>query len=361
MGLQTLRFLHGTKFSGTAVIAWLSHTGGSLRHLTYEVPMSTLNVNMLERCGKMRYLESLRLRHTDIRLTTDPTAQRFMCLLSLTLYNLVGVTTFQLQSLVSACRKLESFSLVNSNVIPTDLHCILNLRSSSLKSFLLDDLSLNSVILEATLLETLSLSASNLLSFKLVKKGARLSSLKIASVRFLGHFDIGNNTDCLDLQEVEVQASCYTVWDTIECLLSKPSSKLRKLQLRSIPLDDDFVNLNLETIAFLFPRLSHLALSYKMMKEEVEDPSHPRMTVENRLQGGSTVFEKLRFLELGCHEIDDKFLLLIDGVVKKCPNLIELLVTSQEDSEVICGFLTSFVKVVNLFSHVDIKFRRAFY
>jgi hypothetical protein len=95
--------------------------------------MSTLNVNMLERCGKMRYLESLRLRHTDIRLTTDPTAQRFMCLLSLTLYNLVGVTTFQLQSLVSACRKLESFSLVNSNVIPTDLHCILNLRSSSLK------------------------------------------------------------------------------------------------------------------------------------------------------------------------------------------------------------------------------------
>jgi len=215
MGLQTLRILHGTKFSGTAVIAWLSHTGGSLRHLTYEVPMATLNVNRLERCGKMRYLESLRLRHTDIRLTTDPTAQRFMCLLSLTLYNLVDVTTFQLQSLVWACRKLESFSLVNSNVIPTDLHYILNLRSSSLKSFLLDDLSLNSVILEATLLETISLSASNLLSFKLVKKGARLSSLKIASVRFFGHFDIGNNTDCLDLQEVEVQSSCYIVWATI--------------------------------------------------------------------------------------------------------------------------------------------------
>jgi hypothetical protein len=43
-----------------------------------------------------------------------------------------------------------------------------------------------------------------------------------------------------------------------------------------------------------------------MMKEEVEGPSHPRMTVENQLQGGSTVFEKLRFLELGCHEIDEK-------------------------------------------------------
>ncbi len=135
MGLQTLRILHGTKFSGTALIVWLSHTGGSLRHLTYEVPMATLNVNMLERCGKMRYLESLCLRHTDIRLTTDPTAQRFMCLLSLTLYNLVDVTTFQLQSLVWACRKLESFSLINSNVIPTDLHCILNLRSSSLKIY----------------------------------------------------------------------------------------------------------------------------------------------------------------------------------------------------------------------------------
>jgi hypothetical protein len=97
MDLQTLRILHGTKFSGTAVIAWFSDTGGSLRHLTYEVPMSTLNLKMVERCGKMRYLESLRLRHTDIRLTTDHTAQRFMCLLSLTLYNLVDVTTFQLQ------------------------------------------------------------------------------------------------------------------------------------------------------------------------------------------------------------------------------------------------------------------------
>ncbi len=93
----------------------------------------------------------------------------------------------------------------------------------------------------------------------------------------------------------------------------------------------------------------------------MEDPNHPRMTVENQLQGGSTIFEKLRFLELGCHEIDDKFLLLIDGWVKKCPNLIELLVASQEDSEVICDFLTSFVKVVNLFSQVDIKFTRAFY
>ncbi|CAK9200560.1 unnamed protein product [Sphagnum troendelagicum] len=79
----------GDQKRGTAVIAWLSHTGESLRHLTYEVPMATLNVNMLERCGKMRYLESLRLRHTDIRLTTDPTAQRFMCLSSLTLYNVV--------------------------------------------------------------------------------------------------------------------------------------------------------------------------------------------------------------------------------------------------------------------------------
>ncbi len=178
--LQNLHICHETRFSATAVIDWLSHAGDSLRHLTYEVPTTTLYVNMLERCGRMWHLESLRLRYTDIRLTTaHPTAPRFRFLLSLSLSDMVNVTALQLQSLVSACRKLESFFLTNSAVTSTDPHWTLNLTSSSLKSFDLDNMSLDSVILEANLLETLCLRDSNFSNFKLMKKGAGLSSLEI--------------------------------------------------------------------------------------------------------------------------------------------------------------------------------------
>jgi hypothetical protein len=69
----------------------------TLRHLTYEVPTTTLYVNMLERCGRMWHLESFRLRYTDIRLTTaHTTAPRFRFLLSLSLSDMVSVTALQL-------------------------------------------------------------------------------------------------------------------------------------------------------------------------------------------------------------------------------------------------------------------------
>ncbi len=125
--------------------------------------------------------------------------------------------------------------------------------------------------------------------------------------------------------------------------------------MRGIPLDADPVNLDLETIACLFPRLNHLGLSYRKMDD---DPIH-RTTVEHQMLQGSTVLERVRLLELECHEIDDTFLLVIAGALKRCPNLRRVLVTSDEDSEFTCHFMTAFVKLVRQFSHIDIEFRRA--
>ncbi|CAM6028704.1 unnamed protein product [Sphagnum balticum] len=291
--LQNLHVCHETRFSATAVIAWLSHAGDSLRHLTYEVPTTTL--------------------------------------------------------------KLESFFLTNSGVTSTDPHWTLNLTSSSLKSLDLDNMSLDSVILEANLLETLCLRDSNFSNFKLVKKGAGLSSLEIDYVN-INKLNTGSNSDSLDLEEDESTASSNDVRvAAVDSILSKPSLKLRKLQLRGIPLDTNPVNLDLETIACLFPRLNHLGLSYRKMDD---DPIH-QTTVEHQMLQGSSVLERVRLLELECHEIDDTFLLVTAGALKRCPNLRRVLVTSDEDSEFTCHFMTAFVKLVRQFSHIDIEFRRA--
>jgi hypothetical protein len=114
---------------------------------------------------------------------------------------MVNVTALQLQSPVSACRKLESLFLTNSAVTSTDPHW----TSSSLKSLDLDNMSLDSVILEANILETLRLRDSNFSNFKLVKKGARLSSLEIDYVN-INKLNTGSNSDSLDLEEDELTA-----------------------------------------------------------------------------------------------------------------------------------------------------------
>ncbi|CAM6050469.1 unnamed protein product [Sphagnum compactum] len=129
-----------------AVIAWLSHTGDSLRHLTYKVPISTEHVDMLERCGRMRCLKSLTLRYADIRFRANPTAQQFLRLLSLSV-SAVKVSELQVQSLASACPKIQYFSLTDSTITSTNPHGTLNLTSSTLKAFFLGGIRLHSVIL----------------------------------------------------------------------------------------------------------------------------------------------------------------------------------------------------------------------
>jgi len=151
------------------VIAWLLHTRDSLPHLTYKVPISTEHVNVLERCGSMQCLKSLTLRYADIRFTANPTAQRFLRLLSLSV-SAVKVSKFQVQSLVSACPKLQSFSLTDSTITSTNPHGTLNLTSSTLKAFFLGGIRIHSVILEANILKTLALVRCDFTNFKLVTK-----------------------------------------------------------------------------------------------------------------------------------------------------------------------------------------------
>jgi hypothetical protein len=108
--LQNLHISHNNRFAAAAVIAWLLHTGDSLRHLTYHVPESTLHVNVLERCARMKHLQSLDFSPnlTGYAFAASATAQWFPCLLSLTL-SFIKVSASQLKSLVSACQMLESF------------------------------------------------------------------------------------------------------------------------------------------------------------------------------------------------------------------------------------------------------------
>jgi anion-transporting ArsA/GET3 family ATPase len=175
MGLQGLQICSGTRFSAAAVVAWLLHAGHSLRYLTDNIPTSTLYVNVLERCGRMKRLRSLDLSNTDISFTVDPTAQRFPCLLSTSLTE-IEATEAQLQSLVSACKKLQSLSVCCVSFPAGE---ILKLTSSSLKSLVLTEMNLKSVITKAKLLEDLYLRDSGYNDVKLVKGGAKLRTLVI--------------------------------------------------------------------------------------------------------------------------------------------------------------------------------------
>jgi hypothetical protein len=231
LGLQKLLICHANSFSAAAVIAWLSHTSDSLRHLTYKVPISTEHVNMLERCGRMRCLKSLTLRYADIRFRANPTAQQFLRLLSLSV-SAVKVSELQVQSLVSACPKLQSFSLTDSTITSTNPRGTLNLTSSTLKAFFLGGIRLHSVILEANFLKKLGLAWCDFTNFKLVTKGAcKLSSLSLKTVD-IDHLDLGSHTHCLGLKKVEVKEPCSYVWTVVDSILSKPS--LRHLQAQEL-------------------------------------------------------------------------------------------------------------------------------
>ncbi|CAM6050475.1 unnamed protein product [Sphagnum compactum] len=133
---------------------------------------------------------------TDIRFTAESPilAQRFLCLLSLKLHS-VEASALQLQSFVASCKSLESLSLDCMRFRDTEL--TVNLTSSSLKSFSLKGMSLDSrhgnVVLEASSLESIRLLESSFRSLKLVKKGARVRSVRIARFRSLTIDNVQNS------------------------------------------------------------------------------------------------------------------------------------------------------------------------
>jgi hypothetical protein len=361
-GLQNLSIIYSVSFSASAVVAWLLHTGDSLRHLTYHVPQSTPYVNLLERCSRMKCLESLDFSQTDIRFTkAGPIAQRFLCLLSLRMFS-VEASALQIQSLVSTCQKLESLSLECITFLDPKL--TLNLSSSSLKSFFLKGMSRGDVILEARSLESLRLLDSKLSSFKLVKKGAGLWSLSTVKLRSLTiddveleHFDLGDSTcDCLNFEELELRGSGLVVCIAIDRVLSIPSMQLRRRQLMDIPLAVDLMNMKLERIASFFPRLYYLGLSYRLLPGQY-GPTYLTPMVEKQLRG--SVLGKVRTLELEGPKLDGSFLVLMGQALQRCPNVTRLIVRIDEGEAEIKGayHVTRFIQLVRKYERVVIEFR----
>jgi hypothetical protein len=209
---------------------------------------------------------------------------------------------------------------------------------------------LGSVILEAYLLESLFLRRSTFSSLKLDNGGTGFRILSIEHVD-TEYFDIGQSYTgcCLYLEEVQVKEPGNPVWAAIDSFLAHPSAKLRNLQLMGIPMFPPPVNLNLDRIACLFPCLDHLSLGYTMVEDS--------LPVETQF-GGCTVLEKVRFLELWFPQpkLDYTSVILMGETLKRCPNLRKLQLTSLHDSTFGREFMTSFVKLVRQFSHVDIQF-----
>jgi hypothetical protein len=118
-----------------------------------------------------------------------------------------------------------------------------------------------------------------------------------------------------------------------------------------IPMFPPPVNLNLDRIACLFPCLDHLSLGYTMVEDS--------LPVQTQF-GGCTVLEKVRFLELWLPqpELGYTIVILMGETLKRCPNLRKLQLTSLHDSTFRRRFMTSFVKLVRQFSHVDIQFAK---
>ena len=341
--LQHLSIRLGThnEFSAAPVIAWLMYTRESLRFLTYMMKTKPC-VNVLERCGKSK-LERLVLGYTCIP-AVDPAVQRFPSLLALTLTR-VSVSSVDLNALLSACPKLESFSLIDTDVTLSGSGNTLELSSSSLNSFYTEDLTMENVILEADHLENLSLKDSIIERFVLKSKNS-LHELKIENTS-IGDMDIGEATELLEVLDV---SDFEMLWPQFFQMISR-ASKLRKLRLWRLKFEGSEEDVDIETIAVSFPRLNRLALSYELADG----------TISQALQG-TTLLEKVVFLELGSSTINDLFAEWIAGVLERCPSLRKLVIhgilfeTKQEEYHLIGRFTTSIVNLMRKFSNVDIEF-----
>ncbi|KAG0616494.1 hypothetical protein M758_5G119800 [Ceratodon purpureus] len=342
----SIRLGNHNEFSAAPVIAWLMYTRESLRFLTYMMKTKPC-VNVLERCGKSK-LERLVLGYTCIP-TVDPAVQRFPSLLALTLSR-VTVSSTDLNALLSACPKLVTLSLIQTCLFDTDVsmsgsETTLELTSSSLRAFYTEELTLDTVILEADHLDNLHLKGSVIERFEL-RSSNSLRALKIEDTT-IGEMDFGEATELLEVLDV---SDFEMLWPNFYQIISR-ASKLRQLRLWRLKFEGSEEDVDIETIAASFPRLNRLALGYELADG----------TVIQALQG-STLLQKVVFLELGSSIINDTFAEWIGGVLERCPSLRKLVIhgilaeTKAEDFHLIGKFTTSIVNLMRKFSNVDIEF-----
>jgi Leucine-rich repeat (LRR) protein len=343
-GLQGLSILMDDvdEFSASTVIAWLMYTRETLHRLIYNVRTNP-NVNILEICGRQK-MEMLELSHNSIT-GVEPNFQRFPCLKSLSL-SYVSISALDLNLLLTACPKIETFGLVNPEIAMSDAQVTVELSSPTLKSVYVEAISLDKFILEADSIESLHLKDCALELFELIGKGT-LKHFKIDDVSVIQLY-IGETVDNLEIIDV---SNFTIIWPKFYQMISK-SSKLRKLRLWDVVFDDEDEIVDLENIAVCFPHLSHLALSYDL-----------RDGVVNYGLQGSSHLEYVIILELGWTVINDLFSLWVEGLLKLCPNLKKLVIRgvvseakSHEECQMLANFTSSMVQLMRTYMHVDVQF-----
>lgn len=347
-GLQGLSILMDDvdEFSASTVIAWLMYTRETLRWLFYNV-RTTPNVNILDLCGRQK-LEMLVLAHNSIT-GVEPNYQRFSCLKSLSL-SYVSISALDLNLLLTACPRIEIFSLVNPEIVMSDAQVMIELSSPTLKSIYVEAISLDKFILEADSLESLHLKDCALELFELTGKGA-LKQFKIDDVSVL-HLDIGETVDELEIVDV---SSFTIIWSKFYQMISK-SSKLRKLRFWDVVFDDEDEIVDLETVALCFPKLSHLALNYDLRDDLRDGVLHYGVH-------GSSPLQNVITLELGWTVVNDLFADWVAGLLKRCPNLKKLVIhgvvsdaKTHEECQMLANFTSAIVKLMRKYMHVDVQF-----
>ncbi|KAL8115617.1 F-box/LRR-repeat protein At1g67190-like isoform X1 [Apium graveolens] len=347
-GLQGLSILMDDvdEFNASTVIAWLMYTRETLRWLFYNV-RTTPNVNILDLCGRQK-LEMLVLAHNSIT-GVEPNYQRFSCLKSLSL-SYVSISALDLNLLLTACPRIEIFSLVNPEIVMSDAQVMIELSSPTLKSIYVEAISLDKFVLEADSLENLHLKDCALELFELTGKGA-LKHFKIDDVSVL-HLDIGETVEELEIVDV---SSFTIIWSKFYQMISK-SSKLRKLRFWDVVFDDEDEIVDLETVALCFPKLSHLALNYDLRDDLRDGVLHYGMHGSSRLQNVIT-------LELGWTVVNDLFADWVAGLLKRCPNLRKLVIhgvvsdaKTHEECQMLANFTSAIVKLMRKYMHVDVQF-----
>ncbi|XP_034688124.1 F-box/LRR-repeat protein At1g67190-like [Vitis riparia] len=222
------------------------------------------------------------------------------------------------------------------------------MRSPTLKSICVEQISLDEFILEADSLERLHLKDCQLKLIKLVGKGT-LKQLVIDYVTSNAvtstHLDIGDNLlenlEVVDIYEFTI------IWPQFYKMISR-SSKLRRLRLWDVFFDDKNEIVDLETFSVCFPQLSHLSLWYVYLRDGV----HYALP-------GSSHLENVIEMELGWTTINELFPDWVEGLVKRCPNLRKLVIHGQDmDSEETeeCMRLTSLIKhlINDKYEHVEV-------
>ncbi|GAU16075.1 hypothetical protein TSUD_339460 [Trifolium subterraneum] len=329
-------------FHVTPVIAWVMSTRDTLRQLRYNV-RTLPNFNIIDKCGRQR-LEVLSLAHNPI-LHVDPRYHKFPCLKSLSL-SFVSISALDLSLLLSACPKLETFSIVSPDIAMLDLKASIELSSSSLKDFFIESFDVDRFILKADSLENLHLKDCTFEVFELIGKGT-LKVLKIDDVDVI-HLDIGDSTENLEI----VDASDFTIlWPEFYNTISK-ASNLKKLRLWSVIFDNEDEVVDIETISACFPRLTHLSLSY-----DLQDG-----VLHYGLQGLSSLMNVV-VLELGWTTISDLFSVWVAGLLEGCPNLKKLViygyiadVKTDEELQTLARFSEFMLQLGRKYSHVKFDF-----